>query len=44
MMANIKKCPECASINLTVDEKRGEVICKSCGLVLDENVVDSGQE
>ena len=43
-MANIKKCPECASINLTVDEKRGEVICKSCGLVLDENVVDSGQE
>jgi len=43
-MASIKKCPECSSINLTVDEKRGEVICKSCGLILDENVVDTGQE
>jgi transcription initiation factor TFIIB len=40
----IKKCPECSSINLTVDDKRGEVICKSCGLVLDENLVDEGPE
>ncbi len=40
----VKKCPECGSINLTLDEKRGEVICKNCGLVLDENLVDSGQE
>lgn len=43
-MAFIKKCPECNSINLTVDEKRGEVLCKSCGLVLDDNVIDTGQE
>jgi len=40
----IKRCPECNSINLTIDEKRGEVICKSCGLVLDENMIDAGQE
>ena len=40
----IKRCPECKSINLTVDEKRGEVICKACGLVLEENEVDPGQE
>ena len=26
----IKRCPECNSINLSSDEKRGEVICKSC--------------
>jgi len=40
----IKKCPECGSINLTADEKRGEVICKNCGLVLDENIIDEGPE
>ncbi len=40
----IKRCPECKSINLSIDSKRGEVICKNCGLVLDENLVDIGQE
>ncbi len=40
----VKRCPECQSINLTVDDKRGEVICKSCGLVIEENSVDPGQE
>ena len=40
----IKKCPECKSINLMIDDRRGEVICKSCGLVLDEDIVDFGQE
>jgi len=40
----VKRCPECQSINLTVDSKRGEVICKNCGLVLDENLVDQTQE
>ncbi len=43
-MANIKRCPECNSINLTIDEKRGEIICKNCGLVLDENLVDTRPE
>ncbi len=40
----IKRCPECQSINLEVDEKRAEIICKSCGLVIDENLIDLGQE
>ncbi len=40
----IRRCPECQSINLTVDDKRGEIICKSCGLVIEENTVDPGQE
>ena len=40
----VKRCPECNSINMTVDEKRGEVVCKSCGLVLDENMVDTSPE
>jgi len=40
----VKRCPECNSINMSIDEKRGEVVCKSCGLVLDENMVDTSPE
>ncbi len=43
-MAYIKKCPECGSINLTYDEQRGELICNDCGLVIEEKMVDTGQE
>jgi len=43
-MAYVKKCPECNSINLTYDEHRGEVICNDCGLVVEEKMVDSGQD
>ena len=43
-MAGIKKCPECNSINLTYDDQRGEVICQDCGLVVEEKIVDTGQE
>ena len=44
MVEMVKRCPECNSINLTVDEKRGEITCKACGFVLDENHVDTGAE
>ena len=27
-----------------MDDKRGEIVCRSCGLVLDENIIDMGQE
>ena len=43
-MAYVKKCPECGSINLTYDEQRGEVICNDCGLVIEEKMVDTGQD
>ncbi len=43
-MVFIKRCPECNSINLTYDEQKGEVICNDCGLVVEENMVDTGQE
>ncbi len=43
-MANIKKCPECGSINLVYDKQKGEIHCKDCGLVVEEKMVDSGQE
>ena len=40
----IKKCPECESINLFWNREKGEVICKDCGLVIEDKMVDFGQE
>ncbi len=39
-----KKCPECGSIKLTHDHEKGELICEDCGLIVDENIADSGPE
>jgi len=44
MASYIKKCPDCASINLIIKEERGEVICRDCGLVIEEKMIDMGQE
>lgn len=43
-MPYIKRCPECNSISLEYDEQRGEVICRDCGLLVEEKMVDTGQE
>ncbi len=43
-MNSIKRCPECGSISLTWDEQKGEIICRDCGLVVEEKIVDTGQE
>jgi transcription initiation factor TFIIB len=43
-MAKPKKCPECNSSKLIYDEARGEVICGSCGLLIEENMVDTSHE
>jgi len=40
----IRKCPECGGINLSINKDRGEVICKDCGLVIEEKMVDFTQE
>ncbi|MBT3262018.1 transcription initiation factor IIB [Candidatus Woesearchaeota archaeon] len=39
-----KACPECKSTTLIADKDRGELVCKDCGLVLEERMVDFGQE
>jgi len=41
-MSDIKRCPECNSISLTHDDERGELICNDCGLLLEEEMVDTG--
>jgi len=44
MAEMIKKCPECGSINLFWNREKGEVICKDCGLVIEDKMVDFTQE
>ncbi len=40
----IKKCPECGGNNLFINQDKGEVVCKDCGLVLEDQTVDFDQE
>lgn len=43
-MTFVKKCPECGSINLFLNRDKGEVICKDCGLVVEDKMVEFGQD
>lgn len=38
------KCPECGSTHLSRDYSRAEVVCRDCGLVIDEDIIDHGPE
>jgi transcription initiation factor TFIIB len=40
----ITQCPECGNTHLSKDYSRAELICKDCGLVLDEDMIDHGPE
>jgi len=44
MKTHIKKCPECGNTSLYVNSEKGEVICKECGLVIEDKMIDFGQE
>ena len=39
-----KKCPECGNENLSKDYERAELVCRKCGLVIDEEIADHGPE
>ena len=43
-MSFAKKCPDCGSSNIMYNSEKGETICKSCGLVVEEKMIDFGQE
>ncbi|MEK6825596.1 MAG: TFIIB-type zinc ribbon-containing protein [Nanoarchaeota archaeon] len=43
-MSYVKRCPECGSVDLTYDDQRGEIICNECGLIIEEKMVDTGQD
>jgi transcription initiation factor TFIIB len=40
----IDQCPECGSNHLSKDYSRAELVCRNCGFVLDENMIDQGPE
>ncbi len=40
----LKECPECASKNIFRNAEKGETICRDCGLVIEDRMVDFGQE
>ena len=40
----IVQCPECGSNHLSKDYSRAELVCRNCGFVLDENMIDQGPE
>jgi transcription initiation factor TFIIB len=42
--AMIKKCPECGSEKLLHNKDRGEVVCRSCGLVVEDKMIDFSPE
>lgn len=37
-------CPECKSKKLVQDSEKGEVVCQQCGLILSDEMVDTGKE
>ena len=41
---DLSYCAECGNKNLIHDESRAELICESCGLVLNQKIIDSGPE
>jgi transcription initiation factor TFIIB len=38
------KCPNCGSTDIIFDPERGEYVCRHCGLVIQEHVIDLGPE
>jgi len=38
------KCPECKSIDIVSDIEMGEFVCGSCGLVVEESLINRGAE
>ena len=39
-----RPCEDCGSVDWLMDLSRGEIVCNSCGLVVEENVIDPGAE
>ncbi len=38
------RCPECGSTHISNDYVRAELVCESCGLVIDDGLIDQGPE
>lgn len=40
----VQRCPECGSLDLERDDYRAELVCNSCGLVIEDDLIDQGPE
>ena len=40
----VTTCPDCKSTHLKRDYDHAEIVCADCGLVLEDNIVDTGPE
>ena len=40
----VRHCPSCGSTDIIFDNEKGEYICNNCGLIIEENVTDTGPE
>jgi len=43
-MQAMKQCPDCGGDRFFINRQKGEVICKTCSFVVDESVVDLGDD
>jgi transcription initiation factor TFIIB len=43
-MIESQKCPECGDNHFFVNKERGEMICRTCSLVIDDSMVDFGKD
>ncbi|MDC0154097.1 transcription initiation factor IIB [Nitrosopumilus sp.] len=43
-LANVVKCPVCGDKKLVTDHSTGELFCGKCGLVITDQITDSGAE
>ena len=37
-------CPDCGNKDFDYDQSKGETICRKCGLIISENIIDNGPE
>ena len=40
----LKECPECSSKNIYRNTEKGETVCRDCGFVIEDRMVDFSQE
>ncbi len=38
----IKECPDCASMNIVLNQQRDQVVCKDCGLIFEQMIPIDG--
>jgi len=43
-MSSIKKCPECGSVDISYNPNQGELVCNSCGILIEEEMMNSGDD